>query len=246
MALCVTYIWLSHDVPKRTLRIQSPRCASLAVRIHALVKTTDRLCPQICYPKTRFQRKLQSLVFHLVQLYPLQDRCSRPTFYITSPLLLPLPLLQSNPYYTMPAIVHLAPRLELGNSSGGISGSAIAVLVIVGIIPVFALIWVCVWLLFGYSRDRNCCCVRRKRVTPEPAPVEGSMPSDATLNEKNDYTLPQRPISAWRTDSGSSTEQPRDSRTLKKHHPRESIQSQWSSSSTVPVVQEMQEPKQMV
>lgn len=143
----------------------------------------------------------------------------------------------------MPAIAHLAPRLELGGSSGGISGSAIAVLVIVGIIPVFALIWVCVWLLFGYSRDRNCCCIRRKRATTEPAPLESPMSSDATLNEKNDYTLPERPVSAWRADSGSDIESPRDSRVLKKHQPRESIQSQWSSSSTVPVVQE---PKQMV
>ncbi|KAJ4985073.1 hypothetical protein SVAN01_09444 [Stagonosporopsis vannaccii] len=144
----------------------------------------------------------------------------------------------------MPAIVHLTPRLEIGGSSGGISGTAIAVLVIVGIIPVVALIWVCIWLLFGYSRDRNCCCVRRKRSGPAPEPLESNMSSEATLNEKHDYTLPQRPISAWRTDSGSSTEQPRDSRgTLKKHQPRESIQSQWSSNSTIPVVQE---PKQMV
>ncbi|KAJ8112420.1 hypothetical protein OPT61_g5206 [Boeremia exigua] len=143
----------------------------------------------------------------------------------------------------MPAIAHLAPRFLEDASTGGISGTAIAVLVVVGIIPVFALIWVCIWLLFFYGKGRNCCCMRRKRAASEPQALESPMSSDATLNEKRDYTLPQRPAAAWRNDSGSSTEGPRDSMgTLKKHHPRESIQSQWSSSSTVPV---MQEPKQM-
>lgn len=145
----------------------------------------------------------------------------------------------------MPAIAHLAPRFLEGGSSGGISGTAIAVLVIVGIIPVIAVIWVSVWLLFFYGKGRNCCCMRRKKgtsTTPEVA--ETPMSSDATLNEKTDYTLPQRPDPAWRAESGSSSDGPRESRgTLKKHHPRESLQSQWSSNSTIPV---MQEPKQMV
>ncbi|KAF1924931.1 uncharacterized protein M421DRAFT_8375 [Didymella exigua CBS 183.55] len=143
----------------------------------------------------------------------------------------------------MPAIAHLAPRFLEGGSTGGISGTAIAVLVVVGIIPVIALIWVCIWLLFFYSSGRNCCCMRRKTAKSEPAAVESLSGAD-TLNEKHDYTMPQRPDPAWRTESGSSSERPRDNRgTLKKHHARESIQSQWSSNSTVPVVQE---PKQMV
>ena len=149
----------------------------------------------------------------------------------------------------MPAIAHfaphLAPRFLEGSSSGGISGTAIAVLVVVGIIPVVALIWVCVWLLFFYSNGRNCCCMRRKTARTEPEVLAGSGSNEEILNEKTDYTLPQRPVSAWRSDSGSSTDRPatRDSRTLKKHQPRESLQSQWSSNSTIPVVQE---PKQMV
>lgn len=144
----------------------------------------------------------------------------------------------------MPAIAHLAPRFLEGGSSGGISGTAIAVLVVVGIIPVIALIWVCIWLLFFYSNGRNCCCMRRKAAKTEAQVVEDGLSSAETLNEKTDYTLPQRPVSAWRTESRSSAERPRDSRgTLKKHHPRESMQSQWSSNSTIPVVQE---PKQMV
>ncbi|KAH6629463.1 hypothetical protein C7974DRAFT_186787 [Boeremia exigua] len=144
----------------------------------------------------------------------------------------------------MPAIAHLAPRFLEGSSSGGISGTAIGVLVVVGVIPVFALIWVCVWLLFFYSNGRNCCCMRRKRAASGPDMLESSMSSEATLNEKADYNFPQRPAPAWRGDSGSSTERPGDSsRFLKKHHPRESLQSQWSSNSTVPVVQE---PKPMV
>ncbi|KAJ4405332.1 hypothetical protein N0V91_005282 [Didymella pomorum] len=144
----------------------------------------------------------------------------------------------------MPAIAHLAPRFLEGGSSGGISGSAIAVLVIVGIIPVIALIWVCIWLLFFYSNGRNCCCMRRKTAKSEPSTTEQGLSSAEILNEKNDHTMPQRPVSAWRTESGSSNERPRDSRgTLKKqHHPRESMQSQWSSNSTIGVVQE---PKQV-
>ncbi|KAJ4377008.1 hypothetical protein N0V86_006447 [Didymella sp. IMI 355093] len=143
----------------------------------------------------------------------------------------------------MPAIAHLAPRFLEGGSSGGISATAIAVLIIVGIVPVIALIWVCIWLLFFYSNGRNCCCMRRKTSKSVPPTVEG-LSSAETLNEKNDYTMPQRPVAAWRTESGSSTERPRDSRgTLKKHHARASLQSQWSSNSTIPV---MQEPKQMV
>ncbi|KAF2996843.1 hypothetical protein E8E13_003631 [Curvularia kusanoi] len=144
----------------------------------------------------------------------------------------------------MPAIARLAPRLLDGGTSGGISGTAIAVLVIVGIIPVVAVIWVAVWLLFGYSNGRNCCCMRRKKSSSTaPDMIESPMTSGSTLNEKTEYTLPQRPASAWRADSGSSREPPRSPGTLKKHRPRESLTSQWSSNSTIPVVQE---PKQMV
>ncbi|OSS52913.1 hypothetical protein B5807_02815 [Epicoccum nigrum] len=144
----------------------------------------------------------------------------------------------------MPAIIRLAPRLLEGSSTGGISGTAIAVLVIVGIIPVIAVIWVSVWLLFFYGKGRNCCCMRRKKASSTtPDVVESPMTSASTLDEKIDYTLPQRPASAWRAESGSPNERPRDSRTLKKHRPRESLQSQWSSNSTIPVVQE---PKQLV
>ncbi|KAJ4350652.1 hypothetical protein N0V95_004557 [Ascochyta clinopodiicola] len=139
----------------------------------------------------------------------------------------------------MPAIAHLAPRFLAGSSSGGISGTAIAVLVCVGVVPVIALIWVCIWLLFFYGNGRNCCCRRRKRTTTEPEMVESTVSSNEVLNEKTNYTLPQRPTTTYRAESGSSTERPRDSRgTLKKHHPRESLQSQWSSNSTIPVVQE--------
>ncbi|KZM22719.1 uncharacterized protein EKO05_0000782 [Ascochyta rabiei] len=139
----------------------------------------------------------------------------------------------------MPAIAHLAPRLLAGATSGGISGTAIAVLICVGIVPVIALIWVCIWLLFFYGKGRNCCCVRRKRAATEPGVVESTVSSPEALNEKTNYTLPQRPTTTYRAESGSSTERARDSRgTLKKQQPRESLQSQWSSHSTIPVVQE--------
>lgn len=139
----------------------------------------------------------------------------------------------------MPAIAHLAPRFLAGSSTGGISGTAIALLICVGVIPAIALIWVCIWLLFFYSNGRNCCCMRRKRAATEPEMFEGTISSDDALNEKADFTLPQRPTAAYRAESGSSSERPRDSRgTLKKHHPRESMQSQYSSNSTIPVIQE--------
>jgi hypothetical protein len=145
----------------------------------------------------------------------------------------------------MPAIVHLAPRFLEGSSSGGISATAIAVLICVGVIPVFALIWVCVWLLFFYSNGRNCCCMRRKKASTEPEALASPVTSEEALNEKADFTLPQRPLATFRTESEASAERPRDSRgTLKKHHPRESMQSQWSSNSTIPVV--VQEPKPFV
>ena len=143
------------------------------------------------------------------------------------------------PTETMPAIAHLAPRFLAGSTTGGISGTAIALLVCVGVIPAIALIWVCIWLLLFYGNGRNCCCIRRKRAATEPAMFEGTISSDKALNEKTGYTLPQRPTATYSTESGSSTERPRDSRgTLKKHHPRESMQSQWSSNSIIPVVQE--------
>jgi hypothetical protein len=144
----------------------------------------------------------------------------------------------------MPAIAHLAPRFLEGATSGGISGTAIAVLICVGIIPAIALIWVCVWLLFFYGNGRNCCCMRRKKAAAEPEMAERPVSSEQPLNEKADYTLPERPLATYNTESGSSTEQPRDSRsTLKKHHPRGSMQSQWSSNGTIPV---LQEPKPFV
>lgn len=144
----------------------------------------------------------------------------------------------------MPALHHLAPRLLAGSTSGGISGTAIAVLICVGVIPVIALIWVCIWLLFFYSNGRNCCCMRRKKNGAEPEMLASPVSSAEAYNEKADYTLPQRPTTAYRTESGNSTERPRDSRgILKKHHPRESLQSQWSSNSTIPIVQE---PKRFV
>jgi hypothetical protein len=146
VALCVTCFRPSHDVPKRTHRIQSPPARFTAVRIHALVKSTDRLCPRICCSKTRFQRILQSLVFHLSLLYPLQARCSRrtiisyhrrccscdsrnPTFTTTCP---PLPtlhlasskedLLEAYLQPPSPCSSSLASSLSL-HSSGCASGS---------------------------------------------------------------------------------------------------------------------------
>ncbi|KAL6160478.1 hypothetical protein ACJQWK_02224 [Exserohilum turcicum] len=107
----------------------------------------------------------------------------------------------------MPAIVHLQPRL-IGQSggNGGVTGTAIALIVCVGIIPCIIIIWAVCFLFWAYPYDRNCCCMKRKR-RPEPASVLKQAPlSQETLYEKENMGLPQRPFSAQvRSESGSSS-----------------------------------------
>ncbi|KAF1912732.1 hypothetical protein BDU57DRAFT_541464 [Ampelomyces quisqualis] len=52
----------------------------------------------------------------------------------------------------------------LGSSaSGGISATAIGLIVGLGIVPVIILIWVVSWLFWCYPYNRSCCCTRRKK-----------------------------------------------------------------------------------
>lgn len=152
---------------------------------------------------------------------------------------------QPNNYFRMPAIAHLQPRFSLG-SSGGVSGSGIAIIVVVGFIPAVALIWVVVWLLFFYGHNRTCCCTRRKRRAAEPEMLEsGSTDTSQDIrNEKAVYHLPQRPFSAHaRNYSGSSagrfsrSDANRPVTTVSTIDARMSMQSS-ASASTVPVVHE--------
>lgn len=156
----------------------------------------------------------------------------------------------------MPAI-HLQPRLLENTGPGGVSTKSIGLLIGIGLVPVFILIWVVCWLLFAYPHDRNlCCCVRKRHKSHSIAPEmlqRGSSTdtSQETLYEKADYTLPQRPYAAYsRTESGNSNTSGGvnvchvDGRLGKEARPawrtretRTSVQSQ-TSVSTIAVVQE--------
>ncbi|KAI8941771.1 hypothetical protein NX059_002975 [Plenodomus lindquistii] len=114
----------------------------------------------------------------------------------------------------MPALhlhaTHLSPRFLTDTTSGGISPTAIGLLIGVGLIPAIILIWVICWLLFGYPNDRNiCCCVRKRKRTnkdqPDPAPPMVQRGSQDTLWDEAVVSLPKRPYVAWRSESGSSS-----------------------------------------
>jgi hypothetical protein len=107
----------------------------------------------------------------------------------------------------MPAIAHLQARfLEDASGNGGISNTAIALIVVLGILPCIVLIWAVCYLFWAYPYDRNCCCMKRKRRTNEPDVVDQSAMSEATLYEKPGLALPQQPFSAQvRADARSSS-----------------------------------------
>ncbi|KAH7371165.1 hypothetical protein BKA66DRAFT_424514 [Pyrenochaeta sp. MPI-SDFR-AT-0127] len=136
----------------------------------------------------------------------------------------------------MPALHHLQARFLEGGGSGGISGTAIALIVCIGLIPAIALIWVVVWLLFFYGKGRNCCCMKRKKQTTETDTEQSRTDtSQETLDEKAVYNPPPRPyIPHTRTESGSSADTGRFSRS--DPNTRMSMNS----------VQGVQEPKRFV
>jgi hypothetical protein len=109
----------------------------------------------------------------------------------------------------MPAIPHLAPRFLESSSSGGISGTAIGLIVGLGIVPVIILVWVVSWLFWCYPYDRSCCCTRRKKkqqevVEEKPGPFHKTGRSLDSLHEKTAYPMPVRPSNNYRTESGNS------------------------------------------
>ncbi|KAG9195087.1 hypothetical protein G6011_00207 [Alternaria panax] len=107
----------------------------------------------------------------------------------------------------MPVISHLQARfLEDSSGNGGISATAIALIVCLGIVPCIILIWVVCYLFWAYPYDRNCCCIKRKR-SREPQSFLGQAPtSEERIYEKPGVAPPQRPFSGqmW-TDTGSSS-----------------------------------------
>jgi len=114
----------------------------------------------------------------------------------------------------MPAIAHLQARFLENSGSSGVSGTAIALIIMLGILPTIALFWAVCFLFWAYPNDRNWCCMRRKR-RPEPESVLTQAPmTEKTLHERPGMTLPQRPSSAqFRTESGNTSNTGR----LQKH-----------------------------
>jgi hypothetical protein len=107
----------------------------------------------------------------------------------------------------MPAIARLQARiLEDSDGNGGISATAIALIVVLGVLPCIVLIWAVCYLFWAYPYGRNCCCMKRKR-RPEAQSVLNQAPmSEETLYEKPGVLPPQRPFSAQnRTDTASSS-----------------------------------------
>ncbi|RMZ71931.1 sugar transporter stl1 [Pyrenophora seminiperda CCB06] len=104
----------------------------------------------------------------------------------------------------MPAIAHLQARFLEATNSGGVSATAIALIVVLGILPVIVLFWAVCFLFWAYPNDRNWCCMRRKR-RPEPESVLTQAPmTEKTMHEGPGMTLPQQPTSAQlRQESGS-------------------------------------------
>ncbi|CAA9960658.1 hypothetical protein HRS9139_00017 [Pyrenophora teres f. teres] len=108
----------------------------------------------------------------------------------------------------MPAIAHLQARFLEDSGSGGVSGTAIALIIFLGILPVIVLFWAVCFLFWAYPNDRNWCCMRRKR-RPEPesmltqTPIQAPM-TEKPLHERPGMTLPQRPSSVqFQTEPGS-------------------------------------------
>lgn len=63
VALRVTCFWSSHDVPKRTHRIQSPPARFTAVRIHALVNSQTAFVLGFAVPRPAFNESSSRLCF---------------------------------------------------------------------------------------------------------------------------------------------------------------------------------------
>jgi hypothetical protein len=137
----------------------------------------------------------------------------------------------------MPALNHLVPRLLEGGGGGGISATAIGLIVGLGIVPVIILIWVVSWLFWCYPYDRSCCCTRRKKkqADEEADPqVDYTVANQNMAHEKGTYTTaPQRPFTNYRTESGNSNGGHR----LTKTDPRMSMQT-IASNSTIQVTHE--------
>ena len=109
----------------------------------------------------------------------------------------------------MPVIAHLQRRiLEDANGNGGISTTAIALIVVLGILPCIVLIWAVCYLFWAYPYDRNCCCIKRKRRADKDLIEQAAMSQDQKYQQSGTAPLPQpqRPFSEQnRTESRGSS-----------------------------------------
>ncbi|KAF1938682.1 hypothetical protein EJ02DRAFT_353990 [Clathrospora elynae] len=154
----------------------------------------------------------------------------------------------------MPAIAHLQRRiLEDSEGNGGISGTSIALIVCLGIVPAIALFWVVCYLFWAYPNDRNCCCVKRRRGADKPDMVQrqGDALSENTMYEKQGFALPQRPFATHAstesgnfhgTGSGRLAKQDRSRPSVTKADTRMSLQSVASANT----MQAAHEPQRFV
>lgn len=105
----------------------------------------------------------------------------------------------------MPAFAHLVARqFDSSTGGGGISATAIGLIVGVGIVPALICLYVVSWLFWCYPYNRTCCCTRRKKKQPDPEITEphvGVISSGETLYEKR-IAPPQRPAGNYRSESG--------------------------------------------
>jgi hypothetical protein len=156
----------------------------------------------------------------------------------TSALLFLYPHFEHIAIDIMPALIHLVPRLAVGGSSGGISATAIGLIVGLGIVPVIILTWVVSWLFWCYPYDRSCCCTRRKKKQADPeldfTPAEYTVANPNTIHEKGPYTAPQRPANNFRSESANSAAY---GNRLTKNDPRMSLNT-IASNSTIAVTHE--------
>jgi hypothetical protein len=153
----------------------------------------------------------------------------------------------------MPVIAHLQRRiLEDAEGNGGISTTAIVLVVVLGILPCIVLIWAVSYLFWAYPYDRNCFCLKRKRRADKQDLIDqAAMTQDEMYQQSGMAPLPQpqRPFSEQnRTESGSPSGTGRLQKGGRPMSPREKAATRMSLASvgSANTVQYTHEPKPFV
>jgi hypothetical protein len=153
----------------------------------------------------------------------------------------------------MPVIAHLQRRiLEDANGNGGISTTAIALIVVLGILPCIVLIWAVCYLFWAYPYDRNCCCIKRKRRADKQDLIDQAAMSQDQMYQQSGMTplpQPQRPFSEQnKTESRGSSGTGRLQKGGRPMSPRDKAATRMSLASvgSANTVQYTHEPKPFV